>query len=476
MTKKSLPTPKKNVNQFIATKRQEAAKIDISQRSGKFIEIYQPMDEPTLKVQAERCLECGVAYCQWKCPVHNYIPGWLKLAYEGRIDEAVQLSHQTNSLPEICGRVCPQDRLCEGSCTLNDGFGAVTIGNVEKYITDTAFANGWQFEYPELADNARKIAVVGSGPAGIACADVLRRLGYKVTVFERQAQIGGLLTYGIPGFKLEKDLILRRHQLLASAGIEFKLNTEIGREITLEQLSSDYAAVFIGVGTYQAVTDSVVNQPELTNVILALDFLESINKQVVNASPLTSDWNVAGKKVVVLGGGDTTMDCIRSSIRLGASEAVGVYRGCEDRLPGSRKEFINVTEEGGRFIFNAQAVAVIHENGVVKKIRFIRTEEHYNGNVCALKPLAGSEFEVECDLIITAFGFRAEELPWLNQLSRDSVGRIKVGGSMTQQTSAANVFAGGDIVRGASLVVHAIADGMQAAREIQVYLESQHAG
>lgn len=476
MTKKSLPVAKKNVNQFIATKRQEAPKIDIEQRTGKFIEIYHQPDELALKTQAERCLECGVAYCQWKCPVHNHIPGWLKLAYEGRIDEAVQLSHQTNSLPEICGRVCPQDRLCEGSCTLNDGFGAVTIGNVEKYITDTAFANGWQFEYPALAANAPKIAVVGSGPAGIACTDVLRRLGYKVTVFERQAHIGGLLTYGIPGFKLEKDLILRRHKLLQAAGIEFKLNTEIGREITLEQLSSDYAAVFIGVGTYQAVTDSVVNQHGLSNVILALDFLESINKQVVNASLVTSDWQVAGKKIVVLGGGDTTMDCIRSSIRLGAGEAIGVYRGCEDRLPGSRREFINVTEEGGRFIFNAQAVAIIHENGVVKKIRFIRTEEHYNGSVCSLTPLAGSEFEIDCDLVITAFGFRAEELPWLNQLKRDAAGRIKVGGDMTQQTSATNIFAGGDIVRGASLVVHAIADGMQAAREIHAYLEQQHAG
>lgn len=476
MTKKSTPVVKKNVNQFIASKRQEAPKIEIGERTGKFIEIYHKPDEAALKVQAERCLECGVAYCQWKCPVHNYIPGWLKLAYEGRLDEAAQLSHQTNSLPEICGRVCPQDRLCEGSCTLNDGFGAVTIGSVEKYITDTAFANGWKFNYLPLADIAKGIAVVGSGPAGIACADVLRRLGYRVTVFERQAQIGGLLTYGIPGFKLEKELILRRHKLLQEAGIEFRMNTEIGRDITLEQLSNDYAAVFIGVGTYQAVTDNIVNKPEYSNVIPALDFLESINKQLVNGEAITSNWNIRGKKIVVLGGGDTTMDCIRSSIRLGAAEAFGVYRGCENRLPGSRREFINVTEEGGRFIFNAQAAALLHENGVVKKIRFIRTEENYDkDNICSLLPIADSEFEVDCDLVITAFGFQAESLPWLDMVERDAVLRIKVQEG-SQQSSKANIFAGGDIVRGASLVVHAIADGMQAAREIHAYLEQKHAG
>jgi glutamate synthase (NADPH/NADH) small chain len=464
---------KKNVNQFLESARHEAPKIELNQRKSKFIEIYNKLPSSELATQAERCLECGVPYCQWKCPVHNYIPQWLRLAYEGRTIEAVELSHQTNSLPEICGRVCPQDRLCEGSCSLNGSLGAVTIGAVEKHITDSAFEQGWSFNYAPLLADAAKVAVIGSGPAGIACADVLRRKGYAVTVFERQSHIGGLLTYGIPGFKLEKSLIARRYEQLQKAGIEFRLNCAVGSDISLTEIESNYAAVFIGVGTYQAVTDAKVNNGG-KNVILALDFLESINRQVIDNQPVTSEWEISGKKVVVLGGGDTTMDCIRSAIRLGASEVFGVSRGCEERLPGSRREFVNVAEEGGKFIFNAQVIDLVYAGDKLSKIRLIRTAENIDSKskICSVERIAGSEFELECDILITAFGFRPETLPWLSdaQVVTASNGRINVAGE-SRQTQNSKIFAGGDIVRGASLVVHAIADGMQAAREIDNYLQ-----
>lgn len=458
---------KKDNHKFLKLDRVDANKIELKERKSKFIEIYQPITTEHAHNQSERCLECGNPYCQWECPLHNYIPVWLKMTLEDRVEEAAQLSHETNSLPEICGRVCPQDRLCEGSCTLNDGFGAVTIGNVEKYITDTAFAKGWKYSYPVLAHDAKSVAIIGSGPAGLACADVLARNGVKAVVFERSGFIGGLLTYGIPAFKLEKEIIEHRYKLLQDAGVEFRLNCEIGRDIMLDQLEQDFAAVFIATGTYQAVTESSINNHNDTNIWQALDYLTSINSDVLAKNPIQLHSKIANKKIVVLGGGDTSMDCIRSSLRLGAASVYGVYRRDEASMPGSRREFTNAKEEGAIFEFNAQPIAIVHNNGIISGVKFIRTKlvVQENGK-SILEHIHGSEFVIEADLVITAFGFHPEAMPWLGSDTIDHHGRIKLFNLKTKQLVGGKLYAGGDIVRGASLVVHAVADGMQAARDI----------
>lgn len=463
---------KKNVNRFIELSRIDAPKISLQERKNEFKEIYSKQEPQEVKQQAERCLECGNPYCQWKCPVHNYIPQWLKLAYEGRIIEAAELSHQTNSFPEICGRVCPQERLCEGSCTLDDGFGAVSIGNVEKYITDEAFKQGWQPNYTPVKRLAKKVAVIGSGPAGLACADILNRKGFQVTVFERQSAIGGLLTFGIPAFKLEKDIIQRRFELFQQAGIEFKLNTEIGKDIAFEQIIADFDAVFVGNGTYQAVKESSFNEG-LTGIVESLDYLTSVNQDLINDVEVTLRKQVQNKQVLVLGGGDTAMDCIRTSIRLGAAKVSAAYRRGSEDMPGSRREYANASEEGCDFVFYAQPVGLLEKDGHVCGVKFVKTRlEADAGGRKVLVPVNGSEFEIKADLVITAFGFKPEELPWLtpSQVAVDSQGRIKVSGNRQQSTNP-KVFAGGDIVRGASLVVHAIADGMGSAREIEAFLQ-----
>lgn len=460
---------KKNHNKFINCARSEASKIELTERKTKFIEIYNSFSQNDAEDQSERCLECGNPYCQWKCPLHNYIPNWLKLVHDGRIIEAVNLSHQTNSFPEVCGRVCPQERLCEGSCTLDDGFGAVAIGNVEKYITDQAFAEGWSLNYPPLT-STKRVAIIGAGPAGLACADVLARYGIKSVVYDRQAHVGGLLTYGIPAFKLEKNIITRRQQILSNAGVEFKLNCEIGRDIQLSELESEYDAIFIGVGTYQSVQDTSISSEQI-GVIKALDFLTEINQHILTANTTDDLTQVKDKTVVVLGGGDTTMDCLRSSLRLGAKQVIGVYRRSVDDLPGSKREYANACEEGAEFIFNAQPIGIIQENGVLTGVKFIQTSlVESKDSSSTLQHIEGSEFIIDADLVITAFGFKPESLPWLDQqVETDQYGRIKTQ-STTQQTHNTKIFAGGDIVRGASLVVHAIADGMQAGHEILEFL------
>ncbi|RUM29997.1 MAG: glutamate synthase small subunit, partial [Alteromonas sp.] len=305
----------KNVYQFVDVERIDPPKKPIMVRKQEFAEIYQPLSQSQTEGQADRCLDCGNPYCEWKCPVHNYIPQWLSLANEGRILEAAELSHKTNSLPEVCGRVCPQDRLCEGACTLNDDFGAVTIGSIEKYITDTAFALGWKPDMSAVKWTDKKVAVIGAGPAGLGCADVLVRNGVKPVVFDIYPEIGGLLTFGIPEFKLEKSVMTRRRKVFEEMGVEFRLSTEVGKDVQLQEIIDEYDAVFMGMGTYTYMKGGFPGE-NLPGVYDALPFLVSnVNRRLGFEKDEADFIDMKGKRVVVLGGGDTAMDCNRTSIR-----------------------------------------------------------------------------------------------------------------------------------------------------------------
>ncbi|HSX72487.1 MAG TPA: FAD-dependent oxidoreductase, partial [Pseudomonas sp.] len=350
--------------QFLEVGRKDPKKKLLRQRKKEFVEIYEPFKPAQAADQAHRCLGCGNPYCEWKCPVHNFIPNWLKLVSEGNILAAAELSHQTNTLPEVCGRVCPQDRLCEGACTLNDGFGAVTIGSVEKYITDTAFAMGWRPDMSKVKPTGKRVAVIGAGPAGLGCADVLVRNGVTPVVFDKNPEIGGLLTFGIPEFKLEKSVLSRRREVFTGMGIEFRLNTEIGKDITLQQLLDEYDAVFMGMGTYTYMKGGFPGE-DLPGVTDALDFLiANVNRNLGFEKSPEDFVDMKGKKVVVLGGGDTAMDCNRTSIRQGAKSVTCAYRRDAANMPGSRKEVKNAKEEGVKFLFNRQPIAIVGEGKV----------------------------------------------------------------------------------------------------------------
>ncbi|MDF7679269.1 FAD-dependent oxidoreductase [Enterobacteriaceae bacterium ESL0689] len=468
-----------NVYQFIDLQRVDPPKKPLKSRKVEFTEIYESFSEGQAKAQADRCLSCGNPYCEWKCPVHNYIPGWLKLANEGRIFEAAELSHQTNTLPEICGRVCPQDRLCEGSCTLSDEFGAVTIGNIERYINDKAFEMGWRPNLAGVTATGKKVAIIGAGPAGLACADVLTRNGVKTVVFDRHPEIGGLLTFGIPAFKLEKNIMTRRREIFTSMGIEFRLNCEVGRDILPDALLKEYDALFLGVGTYQSMHGGLTNE-DASGVFDALPFLIANTRQLMGFSE-TADQpyiNMAGKQVVVLGGGDTAMDCVRTSIRQGASRVICAYRRDEENMPGSKREVKNARDEGAEFQFNVQPLAVeINASGHVCGIKMARTElglPDAKGRRRA-EIIAGSEHVIPADAIVMAFGFRPHNMAWLDEyhVDLDQQGHIIAPENSENpfQTSNRQIFAGGDIVRGSDLVVTAIAEGRKAAHGILNYLE-----
>mgnify|MGYP000054683582 CR=1 FL=1 len=347
---------------FLKVQRQMPAELPVAVRVLGYSEIYGQFAPEQASDQAGRCLDCGNPYCEWKCPVHNYIPNWLKLIDEGRIVEAAELSHETNPLPEICGRVCPQDRLCEGACTLNDGFGAVTIGAIEKFITDEAIRLGWKPNLTAVRRTGKRVAIVGAGPAGLAAADGLVRRGIDAVVFDRQREIGGLLTFGIPPFKLEKIVVERRRQLLEGMGVQFRLGVEIGRDIGFERLLADYDAVFLGMGTYRAV-DGGLPGLELAGVHPALRYLISNVNHVMQWQDSEPVIDLSGQRVVVLGGGDTGMDCVRTAIRQGATEVSCVYRRDEANMPGSRREVKNAKDEGVRFLFNRQPLAIEGEGG-----------------------------------------------------------------------------------------------------------------
>lgn len=463
-----------NIYQFIDLDRNDPAKIALDKRKEEFVEIYNIFTEPQAAAQADRCLGCGNPYCQHKCPLHNNIPNWLKLTYEGRIIEAAELAHETNTLPEICGRVCPQDRLCEGSCTLNAEFGAVTIGNIEKYITETAFEMGWRPKVKDIPKAGKKVAVIGSGPAGLGCAEQLIKNGVDVVVYERQPEIGGLLTFGIPTFKLEKSVMARRREIFTEMGIEFKLGVEIGKDVKLEELVEQYDAVFLGVGTYKSMTAGIPNE-DATGVLSALPFLIGNTKNVMGLE--TDEYvSMAGKKVVVLGGGDTAMDCVRTSIRQHAAEVTCAYRRDQANMPGSRKEFVNAKEEGVKFQFNVQPTGIeVNDQNEVTGIKMVKTqmgEPDENGRRRA-EIIEGSEEVLPCDAVIIAFGFSPAQMPWLEKVNVtvDARGRIEAKGEFKQQTANPKVFAGGDITRGSDLVVTAIAEGRDAAASILDYLE-----
>ncbi len=467
----------KNVYQFIDVKRIDPPKKKIDERKVNFVEIYQPLGTEQSAGQADRCLDCGNPYCEWKCPVHNYIPQWLELVTEGKIFEAADLCHQTNSLPEMCGRVCPQDRLCESACTLNNDFGAVTIGNIEKYITDTAFAQGWKPDLSNVEKLGKKVAVIGAGPAGLSCADVLTRNGIDAVVYDKHAEIGGLLTFGIPSFKLEKDVIKKRREIFEGMGIEFKLNVNVGVDVTFESLSEEYDAVFLALGTYTDMTGGFENEGA-TGVYNALDFLIGNTQNLMgiteNAKPYVS---FDKKKVIVLGGGDTAMDCVRTSIRQGATEVTCAYRRDEANMPGSPREVQNAKEEGVNFAFNIQPLDIATDaNGNACGVKFVKTQlgaPDANGRRNP-EPIEGSEFIMEADAVVIAFGFLPSPPQWMKDagVELDSRGRVIAvdNSDFALQTSKENIFAGGDMVLGSDLVVTAVDQGRKAAIGILDYV------
>jgi glutamate synthase (NADPH/NADH) small chain len=446
-------------------------------RKNGFAEIYHPLTNSQAEGQADRCLDCGNPYCEWKCPVHNYIPQWLALANEGKFIEAAELSHQTNSLPEVCGRVCPQDRLCEGDCTLNDEFGAVTIGSIEKHITDTAFKMGWRPDMSGVTWTDKKVAIVGAGPAGLACADILVRNGVKPVVFDKYEEIGGLLTFGIPSFKLEKDVIKLRREIFTEMGVEFVLNTEIGKDVAFQDLIDQYDAVFLGMGTYKSMKGGFDNEGA-DGVYEALPFLISNTNRVMGLEKDTADFiDMKGKKVVVLGGGDTTMDCVRTSIRQGAEQVTCAYRRDEASMPGSRREVVNAREEGVEFEFNVQPLDIaVDETGKAIGVKLVRTEMGEPDAAGRRRPVVveGSEFVQEADAVIIAFGFQPSPAPWFADygIILDEKGRVRAPakGQYAYQTSNPKIFAGGDMVRGSDLVVTAIDEGRKAADGILDYI------
>ena len=463
--------------QFLDVARQDPEKKDLDVRKNEFVEIYKPFTAEVAANQTHRCLGCGNPYCEWKCPVHNYIPNWLKLISEGRIFQAAELCHQTNTLPEVCGRVCPQDRLCEGACTLNDGFGAVTIGNAEKYINDTAFALGWRPDMSHVKWTDKKVAIIGAGPAGLGCADILVRNGVKPVVFDKRPEIGGLLTFGIPEFKMEKDVMKRRREIFSGMGVEFRLNTEIGTDITIEQLLADYDAVFMGMGTYTYMKGGFAGE-DLDGVYDALDFLIANVNRCQGWEKDPADYiSVEGKKVIVLGGGDTAMDCNRTSIRQGAQEVTCAYRRDEANMPGSRREVTNAREEGVNFLFNRQPIEIVGENGKVTGVKVVTTQlgEPDSRGRRSPEPVPGSEEILAADAVLLAFGFRASPADWFASanVGVDGSGRVVAAEQQTFkfQTSNPKIFAGGDMVRGSDLVVTAIWEGRQAAEGILDYLE-----
>lgn len=466
-----------NVFQFVEVDREDPSKKPLITRKGQFVEIYKPFEEPAAKEQSHRCLECGNPYCEWKCPVHNYIPNWLKLVSEGNILEAAELSHQTNSLPEVCGRVCPQDRLCEGACTLGEGgFGAVTIGSVEKYITDTAFALGWRPDMSKVVPVNKTVAIVGAGPAGLACADILVRNGVKPVVFDKNPEIGGLLTFGIPEFKLEKTVMTRRREVFEEMGVEFVLGTSVGDDVPFEHVLEEYDAVFLGMGTYKYMKGGFPGE-DLPGVHDALDFLVSnVNKNLGFQENEEDFVNLKGKKVIVLGGGDTAMDCNRTSIRQGAKSVHCAYRRDEENMPGSRKEVQNAKEEGVNFLFNRQPVEIVGD-GKVEGIKVVQTkmgEPDENGRRTA-EVVEGSEEVLPADAVLVAFGFQPSPAPWFEKFGIDTDARGRViapkCNKFMYQTTNEKIFAGGDMVRGSDLVVTAIDEGRKAAEGIMDFLE-----
>jgi len=461
--------------QFLDLPRSDPAKSAAEVRIRDFREIYASYDAAGAAQQAGRCLACGNPFCEWKCPVHNYIPNWLKLIEEGNLFEAAELSHKTNSLPEVCGRICPQDRLCEGACTLNDGLGAVTIGAIEKYITDEALKRGWKPDMSHVQPLDRRVAVVGAGPAGLGCADILARNGVAPVVFDRYARIGGLLTFGIPPFKLEKQVLEQRREIMEGMGVEFRLGCEVGSDVAFERLLAEYDAVFLGMGTYTYVKGGFAGE-DLPGVHEALPYLiANIRHELEFEGSAQALISLRGKRVVVLGGGDTAMDCNRTAIRQGAESVVCTYRRDEGNMPGSHRDYRNSREEGVEFLFNRQPIEIVGS----ERVEGVKLVETRLGAADARgrrvpQPVAGSEHIVPADAVIIAFGFLPSPPRWLaeHRIRLHPSGRVRVSAAASTpfQTTNPRVFAGGDMVRGSDLVVTAVFEGREAARGILNYL------
>ncbi len=464
--------------QYLELPRRDPEKQAVEVRIRHYGEIYGSYDGADAASQSGRCISCGNPYCEWKCPVHNFIPDWLRLVEEGKLFQAAELSHQTNSLPEICGRICPQDRLCEGACTLNDGFGAVSIGSIEKYITDEALKQGWRPDMSHVSDTGKRVAIVGAGPAGLAAADVLARDGIRSVVFDAYPESGGLLTFGIPPFKLEKDVVRKRRQILEGMGVNFVLNTRIGEDRSLQSLLDEFDAVFLGMGTYSSVKGGFPGE-ELQGVHQALPYLVSNIRREIgdaggNGKDLPDPVDLAGKHVVVLGGGDTGMDCNRTAIRQGAASVRCAYRRDEASMPGSKREVSNSREEGVEFLFNRQPLEIVGTDRVTG-VRLIGTRPvaPVKGNRRSLEFVPGSEEFIPADAAIIAFGFRPNPAAWFAEFGIRTLpgGRVQVSRTgHAFQTTNPKVFAGGDMVRGSDLVVTAVFEGREAAKGIASYL------
>jgi len=462
---------------FVEIGQQTPPKRDIDTRKDDFKEIYDEFINQKAQEQSSRCSQCGVPFCQVHCPLSNNIPDWLKLTAEGRLKEAYELSQSTNNMPEVCGRICPQDRLCEGNCVIEQsGHGTVTIGSMEKYITDNAWEQGWIKPIAVKFEKNQSVGVIGAGPAGLAAAEQLRKDGYQITVYDRYDRAGGLLIYGIPNFKLEKHVVERRTKLLKDGGIKFIQNFEVGKDATLEQLRKKHDAILIATGVYKPREVDLPGN-DLGNIFPAMDFLTASNKKGLGDKVELFDkgvLNAEGKDVVVIGGGDTAMDCVRTSIRQKAKSVKCLYRRDKENMPGSAREVANAEEEGVEFVWLSSPKEFKGKNKIenllIDRIKLGEPDESGRR-----KPVIkeGSDFEIKADMVIKALGFDPENLPHLfdaKELQVTKWGTIKTDFD-TMQTNLDGVFAAGDIVRGASLVVWAIKDGRDAAQAMKNYLK-----
>ena len=464
---------------FVDLKQETPQKRDTQKRRDDFNEIYSEFINTKAKEQSSRCSQCGVPFCQIHCPLSNNIPDWLKLTAEGRLEEAYELSQSTNNMPEVCGRICPQDRLCEGNCVIEQsGHGTVTIGSIEKYITDNAWEKGWVKPVKVKKELKQSVGIIGAGPAGLACAEELRKSGFQVTIYDRYDRPGGLLIYGIPNFKLEKFVVERRTKLLKESGIKFVQNFEVGKDKSLYQLKKEHDSILISTGVYKAREIEVTGH-NLRNIFPAMEFLTASNRKGLGDKVELFDngtLNAEGKNIVVIGGGDTAMDCVRTAVRQKAKSVKCLYRRDRENMPGSAREVGNAIEEGVEFIWLSSPKKFLGKEKVEEVIvdKMILGEPDSSGRKTpVIRP--GSEFRLQADLVIKSLGFDPENLPKLfdaSELAVSQWGTIKID-LQTMQTNLDGVFAAGDIVRGASLVVWAIRDGRDAAVQIEKYLKAK---